>query len=173
LETGNLRLIAHTPEHLRALLRSAGDYAREVGYGIEPEVADLFSQASPEFVSRLWSAVSPDPWRDGFGMLHKLNEVVVGLCGYAGPPSAEGVVEIAYGVATSYQGKGLATEAVVALVQNAFAHPEVTAVIAHTLPTSNASTRVLEKCGFARAGEATDLEAGRVWRWELKRSNRA
>src|SRR6202142_531519 len=35
--------------------------------------------------------------------------VVVGVCGYTGPPSADGIVEIAYGIAPSYQRRGLAT----------------------------------------------------------------
>ena len=36
----------------------------------------------------------------------------------------------------------------------------------HTLPEPNASTRILEKTGFKRAGETIDPESGPVWRWE-------
>jgi len=32
----------------------------------------------------------------------------------------------------------------------------------------NASTRVLEKCGFRKAGEMLDSENALVWRWEKK-----
>ncbi len=170
METPRLRLLPHTPEQLRALLRSVEDYAQIMGFEIEPELGVFFSQASPEYVTRLWAATARDPWWDGFGMLLKAERRVVGLCGYAGPPNSEGVVEIAYGVATIHQGKGLATEAAQALVSNAFTLPQINAVCAHTLPETNASTRVLEKCGFRRAGETVDPEAGPVWRWELKRS---
>ena len=37
---------------------------------------------------------------------------------------------------------------------------------AHTLPTPNASTRVLAKCCFQYIGEVIDPEDGLVWRWE-------
>jgi RimJ/RimL family protein N-acetyltransferase len=37
---------------------------------------------------------------------------------------------------------------------------------AHTMPEQNASTRVLEKCGFRWLGEVVDPEDGAVWRWE-------
>jgi hypothetical protein len=39
-------------------------------------------------------------------------------------------------------------------------------VVAHTLPQQNASTRVLERLGFARIAEVR-AEDGVVWRWEL------
>jgi RimJ/RimL family protein N-acetyltransferase len=34
--------------------------------------------------------------------------MIVGVCGYTGPPTANGDVEIAYAIAPSYQGQGLA-----------------------------------------------------------------
>ena len=46
----------------------------------------------------------------------KEENVVIGLCGFTGPPDPEGVVEIAYSVAPSYLAKGCATEAVIALL---------------------------------------------------------
>ena len=44
--------------------------------------------------------------------------------------------------------------------------PDVTWIIAHTLPEKSASTRVLEKNGRRFTGEVLDPEDGRVWRWE-------
>jgi ribosomal-protein-alanine N-acetyltransferase len=75
-------------------------------------------------------------------------------------------VEIAYGLAPAYQGRGYATEAAQELVARTFASGLVRRVIAHTLPEQNASTRVLSRCGFARVGELIDPEDGLVWRWE-------
>jgi RimJ/RimL family protein N-acetyltransferase len=86
------------------------------------------------------------------------------------PPDADGVVEIAYGVAPEYQGRGYATEAATALVEFALSDPRVQTVRAHTLPEPNASTRVLTRNGFRHLGEVMDPEDGRVWRWELRRS---
>jgi RimJ/RimL family protein N-acetyltransferase len=95
--------------------------------------------------------------------------VVVGGCGFKGPPDPEGVVEIAYGVAPDHQNKGFATEAAGALVDFAFRSGQVRTVRAHTFEQTNASTRVLSKCGFRPVGPVIDPEDGMVWRWETER----
>ena len=97
--------------------------------------------------------------------------IVVGVCGYTGPPTAEGAVEIAYAVAPSYQGKGLATVAAAELTRRAFEDPRVRVVCAHTLPAHNASTRILEKIGMSLAGLGNDVDEGEVWRWEVERNH--
>ena len=66
--------------------------------------------------------------------------------------SANGIAEIGYGISEEYQNNGYATEAVKAVLEWAFAHPEVTAVEAETDSDNTASRRVLEKCGFALNG---------------------
>ena len=101
----------------------------------------------------------------GFHVVHRDTGLVVGTCGFKGPP-ADGVVEIAYGVAPDHQGKGYATEAARALVAYALGSGDVRIVRAHTLPKSNASKRVLSKCGFRHVGEVIDPEDGLVWRFE-------
>jgi RimJ/RimL family protein N-acetyltransferase len=99
-------------------------------------------------------------------LVHQGSGAEVGRCGFKGPPAADGVVEIAYGVSPEHEGKGYATEAAAALVSYASRQKQVRRVRAHTLPESNASTRVLVKCGFHRVGEILDSEDGLVWRWE-------
>jgi ribosomal-protein-alanine N-acetyltransferase len=94
---------------------------------------------------------------------------VAGVCGYTGPPTADGIVEIAYGIAPSYQGRGLATLAAAELTRRAFDDVRVRVVRAHTLPEHNASSRVLEKLGMNFVGFANDPDEGQVWRWELTR----
>jgi len=94
---------------------------------------------------------------------------IVGVCGYTGPPTADGAVEIAYAIAPSHQGQGLATFAAAELIRRAFADMRIRQVCAHTLPEQNASTRVLEKLGMRFVGLANDADAGTVWRWELAR----
>jgi ribosomal-protein-alanine N-acetyltransferase len=81
------------------------------------------------------------------------------------PPEVRKEVS-AYAITPEHQGKGFATEAAAALVSYAFASGEVRVVRAHTLPLPNASTRVLTKCGFQKAGEVIDPDDGLVWRWE-------
>ena len=124
------------------------------------------AEISPDWVARVRAATSADPWVHGFILVHQASGAVVGRCGFKGPPSAEGEVEIAYGVAPEHQGKGYATEAADALAAYAFSCSAVRLVLAHTLPESNASSRVLTKCGFKCVGEVQDSEDGLVWRWE-------
>jgi [ribosomal protein S5]-alanine N-acetyltransferase len=92
---------------------------------------------------------------------------VIGLCGFNGPPDCDGVVEIAYSIAPGYQHRGYATEVARSLVDFASQDRRVRIIRAHTLAQSNASTRVLEKCGFKRTGETVEPESNvAVWRWE-------
>jgi ribosomal-protein-alanine N-acetyltransferase len=91
---------------------------------------------------------------------------MIGFCSFTSPPDSNGFVEIAYGIAPDYQSQGFATEAAAALVEFASRDARVTTICAHTLPETNASTRVLEKCGFRKVGEIVDLENNLVWRWE-------
>ncbi len=72
----------------------------------------------------------------------------MGSGGYKGPPDADGVVEIGYGLLPAWEGRGLATEAARELVRRAFADPRVGAVAAETLPHLVGSIRVMEKCGM-------------------------
>ena len=74
-------------------------------------------------------------------------------------------------IVPAFEGRGYATEATEAAVAFAFASSRVLLVRAHTLPTPNASTRVLAKCGFERTGDVEDPEDGPVWRWERPRQS--
>jgi ribosomal-protein-alanine N-acetyltransferase len=98
--------------------------------------------------------------------------VIAGVCGYTGPPNTQGVVEVAYGIAPSFRGQGLATWAAAELIRRAFEDVRVRVVCAHTLPEENASTRVLKKVGMTFVGLDEDVDAGTVWRWELARVER-
>src|SRR5262249_43634614 len=93
--------------------------------------------------------------------------LVIGTCGFAHGPDAERRVEIAYFTFPGFEGRGHATSMARELARRAFASAEVREVVAHTLPERNASTRILEKVGMKRVGEARDPDAGLVWRWAL------
>lgn len=99
-------------------------------------------------------------------IIHRKDVRLIGTCGYKGPPTPEGVVEIGYEIADGYQGQGLATETARALVEYAFAQGGVQVVQAHTLAEENASVAVLRKLGFRMMEEVFDMEDGKVWKWE-------
>lgn len=96
--------------------------------------------------------------------------VVAGVCGYTGPPTELGVVEIAYGTAPSFRGQGIATLSAAELIRRAFQDHRVRVVCAHTLPEENASISILKKVGMAFVGLAQDVDEGTVWRWEVSKA---
>ena len=160
------------PRHLLALYDESDGtpLVTIAGYALAAELGSFYasvrSQVSPKWLAALRSAAGADPWHHGFFIVEHARGEVIGTAGYKGPPDAEGMVEIAYGVIPSVEGRGYATEAAGALVRFAAADPRVRRVRAHTLPELNASTRVLRKCGFVHIGEVVDSDDGPVWRWE-------
>jgi RimJ/RimL family protein N-acetyltransferase len=83
------------------------------------------------------------------GWLVVLDGCVVGDCGIHGGADDDGTVEIGYGLAGPYRGRGLGTELCRALTDWLLADPAVRQVVAATHAAANpASRRVLEKAGF-------------------------
>ncbi len=167
-ETENLRLVPHAPEHLRALIHGPEFY--EAASGMTPATGlrnfIVSPDVSSEWLVALENASEPDPWRYGFAVFHVASKMVIGSAGFAGPPDAEGSVEIAYGIVPTYQRRGYGTEAAHGLITHAQADPRVRLLCAHTLPETNPSTRILKKCGFRRVAEFEHPTDGLVWRWE-------
>jgi RimJ/RimL family protein N-acetyltransferase len=147
-----ISLLAQTPEHLRTLIEGAEAYQRRFDITVAEGLRDflLGPEVSAEFLARLNGSATVDPWKDGFAVLHLADNTVIGLCSFAGPPSVDGTVEIAYGIAPGYQNQGYAREAAQELIAYAFASGQVRTVRAHTLPQNNASTKILTKFGFTR-----------------------
>ena len=170
IDTERLRLRPYSPADLVALIDGTAQFEQRVGFPIADGVREFLvsGEVSPVWLEKLRQSApgAPNPWAYGYGVIDRASNSVVGTAGFKGPPNADGVVEIAYGIAPSHEGRGYATEVAGALVDFAFSTDAVRVVRAHTLPSANASTRVLTKCGFAFLGEVEDPEDGRVWRWE-------
>jgi RimJ/RimL family protein N-acetyltransferase len=78
---------------------------------------------------------------------------VVGDCGTFGPPDADGRVEIGYGLAAPFRGRGLGTEAVGALVDWLLAQPDIRTVTASVEIGNEPSRRLLVALGFTLVAE--------------------
>jgi RimJ/RimL family protein N-acetyltransferase len=89
---------------------------------------------------------------------------VVGDCGTFGPPDDEGRVEIGYGLAASFRGQGIGTEAVRALVDWLVTEPGVRVVTASVEVGNEPSRRLLERLGF----RLTDGPTGTDRHWHLE-----
>jgi [ribosomal protein S5]-alanine N-acetyltransferase len=137
---------------------------------IEEMPADQRAQLSPVWLTRVQSG-NADVWTLGFSIVDRATGRAIGSCGYKDAPDADGMVEIAYGVAAEHQNRGFATEAAQALVEFAFGSGRVRVVRAHTYEAANNSARVLLKCGFLACGQVVEPDDGLVWRWEKLQGN--
>jgi ribosomal-protein-alanine N-acetyltransferase len=168
-----IRLFQPTPAHLRAIIEGGKSYEEKFGIAVASGVPAFLvgPEVSEAFLTRLREEPAPDPWRDGFGIVQLAENRLIGFCSFNGPPDDEGAVEISYGIAPGYEGRGYATEAAGLILAHAFADDRVQRVYAHTLPHATASTRVLQKCGFKDYSELVDPIDGSIWRWEMARSD--
>jgi RimJ/RimL family protein N-acetyltransferase len=92
------------------------------------------------------------PQAAGEGLFLVLDDdVVVGECGWIGPPT-DGEVGIGYGLAPSARGQGTGTHAV-RLLLTWVASQGATRVRAEVLPGNEASLRLLARLGFHPDGE--------------------
>jgi RimJ/RimL family protein N-acetyltransferase len=133
-------------------------FERSLGARVPEEwPPEILAGAVPIFEARLES--EPDlsqGWLAWYMILKDdrgSGPVLIGNCGFKGPPDSDGLVEISYSVLTAYQNRGYASEAVAGLVAWAFAHAEVSCVAATTYPELHPSVRLLEKLGFQYVGE--------------------
>ncbi len=90
---------------------------------------------------------------------------VVGDCGTFGPPDDDGRVEIGYGLAAPFRGRGLGTEAVRALVDWLVTLPDVREVTASVEVGNEPSRRLLATLGFTLTSGPTDPDR----HWHLTR----
>lgn len=151
----------------------------------ENDAADLYRYASDERVSRmaLWprhESVEMSlevirryfmPYEDTLAMELKASGEVIGCVGLV--PSGDehcavlaGEREVGYWVGFPHWGKGLATEALLALIEHCRRRPEITSLLLTTDARNTASQRVAAKCGFEPAGryeyEGIDSRAYRL-----------
>ena len=173
VETPRLRLEPWSPALLVALIEQPDRFETLARFPAAPGLREFFvsGEVSPEWLARLRGHAGADPWLHGFFVVERDHRAIIGTAGFKGPPDAGGMVEIAYGIVPSFEGRGYATEAAMALVRFALEDPAVSLVRAHTLPEGNASTRVLTKCGFRHTDDVVDPDDGPVWRWELGKSD--
>jgi RimJ/RimL family protein N-acetyltransferase len=159
----SIRLIA-IDDRLEGIARGSGESFHRT-YGASPgenetTVRDVVAQT----LSLLKTAPRAPEW-GGYLVVDQARDLVIGTCGYAHGPEADGTVEIAYYTFAAFEGRGYATAMARELIDRAVRSGTVREIVAHTLPEPNASTRILEKVGLRRAGEARDPEVGTVWRW--------
>lgn len=169
IETPRMHLVLGTQPVLEAVLRGNKTLGKLLGVKVPllwTEFGDPIFRFSLDKVKEkpedaIWWTYLP---------ILKQEKVLIGSCGYKGPPDKEGIVEIGYEITSEFRGLGLATELAKGLIDHAFAFSEVTSVKAHTLAHVNPSVSVLKKCGMKKVAELFDPDDGDIWQWMLNRS---
>jgi len=159
-----IRVVPARLDWLVALAEGDAVFTERFGVPVEPGWIG-FSEALP-FAIAAARDHDAGPW--GSHVFFDDDGALVGFGGFKGPP-ADGRVEIGYAVAPSRQGRGIATAATRSMIDRA-RDARVEVVVAHTLAEANASTAVLERCGFVHLGTTADPDGDvteDVYRWEL------
>jgi ribosomal-protein-alanine N-acetyltransferase len=139
ISTPRLRLVLVTPDDAADMLAGRHQDRWHPRYP-RPDDVDAASMVRP----------GADPW----GPRHiVLGRLAVGSIGCFGPP-VEGETEIGYGLVEEARGRGVATEAVQALI--AEADRAGVRLRASVAPDNAASLRVLAKCGFTELRGGTE-----------------
>jgi RimJ/RimL family protein N-acetyltransferase len=81
---------------------------------------------------------------------------VVGGIGFHAPPR-DGLVEVGYGLVPSARQKGIATAALLQILDIARRHPEVRRVCGRTTPDNLASQKVMQNAGLRPSGRDPDF----------------
>jgi len=160
LWTERLELIAATPALLRAELAAPTQLAALLEVAVPQEwPPPLNTPETAQYALRFLEG-GPDcaGWMTWY-FVRQDGRVLVGQGGFCGRPK-DGVVEVGYSLLPAHQARGYATEAVRALLAQAFSRPEVHTVSAQTFPHLTPSLRVLERLGFRPTGPGS--EAGAV-----------
>jgi RimJ/RimL family protein N-acetyltransferase len=94
-----------------------------------------------------------------FVWLVAIDGCVIGDCGTLGPIDANGDLEIGYGLAIEYRGRGYGTELVQALSRWLLPQAGVRRLVAHVATDNAPSRRALERAGYVldRVGHAQVL----------------
>jgi RimJ/RimL family protein N-acetyltransferase len=128
-----------------------------------PEGALPPSHVASRVLAQLEAGV-PARWCVPWLMVSADTGEILGGCRFKGAPR-EGCVEIGYGVAHSARRRGVATAAVVQLLQLAAASGEVRRVVAHIVPDNIASAGVVSRLGFEAGQVIADADGELVVPW--------
>jgi RimJ/RimL family protein N-acetyltransferase len=163
IETDRLIVRALTPEGAAAIV--AGDRTAQSWAADYPTPGDV-RIAAFALEGNVVFPTDAEPW-GLYVVVEKSSGLSIGGIGFKSTPNERGEVEIGYGICDSCQGRGVATEVVIAVCE--FARAGARVVLAETERANVASQRVLEKAGF-RSHDLNDELIG--WRKDLFESER-
>jgi len=146
-------LLAGDGEHLKVLTGAA--FPRPVGP--PPYMADSL----PVVLARLRRVPREARWWNWLVVRQDTGEAV-GSVAFGGQPELDGSVLIGYAMYPGYEGQGYATEAVRAMIEWAFAQPEVRVIRTMAPVWNTPAVHVAEKVGMRPVAADDDDEVGEV-----------
>lgn len=167
MNSKRLRLINCSQELLHTILEGDKRLAHVLNVTVPPNwnsnsktlFLDTLKKSNTTSIDLTWHIYLP---------IQKRTHTILGTCGFKGQPNKDGIVEIGYEIIQSHRNQGFATEITHCLTNFAFEDNRVTEIIAHTTPSKNSSTRVLEKNNFEFIKDVR-VNNKNYWKWRLKR----
>jgi ribosomal-protein-alanine N-acetyltransferase len=143
IETARLRMRKFTPNDLNRLfaIRSDPDVMNYIGSG-RPNSLEEVRATLNRFLAH-WDQHGFGRW----GMEYQETSELIGWCGLSYLEDT-GEVEIGYGIAKAYWGKGLASEAASASIKFGFEELGLDRIVAVAWPDNASSRRIMDKLGM-------------------------
>jgi len=169
LETTRLKLVPLQHEQLILFKNDPRALAENLGIRYIERQGDPSTAADVEEAIEFWIKNTKEhrehfEWFTSWEIILKEENVAVGGIGFAGLPNEDGRSMTGYGLDVRYHKRGIASEALQAIITWAFKNESLKAIIADTPVLNFPSQRVLQKNGFS---EITRDES--LIHWELMR----
>ena len=165
LDTPHLTITPLTLDRLEAFVRSRAEFEHLIGARVPP------AWPLPDFAEILPATLKARRQKPGDALwsgliIHKADGKLIGDIGFFDGPDARGAVEFGYSIVPAYRRRGYATQAVRAMLDWAFAQPQVRRAVADCRADNIGSIRVLEKAGLRRLYTRPSDE-GDLINWEI------
>jgi len=154
LETKRLVLRKVTKDDAKSILKYLSDEEVMKYYGLEPfkSINDALDEIS--WYQSIYSNKTGIRW----GITLREQGVVIGTCGFHKLVSQHFRTEIGFELSKEQWGKGIALEAVEAIIKYGFEHMNVQRIEALIEPPNLSSQKLVEKMGFIREGLLRNYE---------------
>ena len=172
IRTPRLELVSFEPKAIRALVDGDRTTAERILGAALPDEFPTRHEIDGFLTFQLQRMEQTPDRRAWMARLIKTQDnILVGHCGFHGPPEIIGRAEIGYTVFTAHRGQGYAKEAAGALVKWAFQRGEKK-VYATVSPENYASLAVVRAVGFRQVGTQEDEVDGLELVFEIEATAR-
>ena len=163
IESERLRLIPLTHQQLQLLHTDRATFELSIGLNTSAmQVDELYQHEIDDAMMNFWlpktlKHTEQYLWYTSWEIVLKSTNTIIGGMGFGGEPNENGEVETGYMIDGNHHNKGYATEALKTIMQWAFTHKAVKAIIIRTYADNQPSRRLLVKCGFEQVDDMDGL----------------